>query len=92
MMLNNLPAELKPKLPPTDSRLRPDQRALEEGNIDLAGQEKLRLEDKQRATRKWRAENPGNDFEPKYFEKLLDPDTKEEVYTYGTKRDYWKDR
>ena len=39
-------------LPPTDSRFRTDQRALENGDIDLATQEKHRLEEKQRARRK----------------------------------------
>jgi hypothetical protein len=33
-------------LPPTDSRLRPDQRALENGELDLASTEKNRLEEK----------------------------------------------
>ena len=46
LQLNNLPDYLKDKLPPTDSRLRPDQRALENGNFDLAIEEKARLEDK----------------------------------------------
>lgn len=36
----------------TDSRLRPDQRALEDGQFDRASSEKLRLEAKQRAKRK----------------------------------------
>lgn len=36
------------KLPPTDSRLRPDQRHLENGEYDDANAEKLRLEQKQR--------------------------------------------
>lgn len=36
------------KLPPTDSRLRPDQRHLESGEFDAANSEKLRLEQKQR--------------------------------------------
>lgn len=58
---------MKAILPRSDSRLRPDQRALEENNIELATTEKLRLEEKQRAARKWREENPGNDFKPKYF-------------------------
>ena len=40
----------KPPLPPTDSRFRPDIRKMEEGDIDLAGQEKNRLEEKQRMT------------------------------------------
>jgi len=36
------------QLPPTDSRLRPDQRHLENGEYDDANAEKLRLEKKQR--------------------------------------------
>ena len=35
-------------MPPTDSRLRPDQRHLESGEFDAANAEKLRLEQKQR--------------------------------------------
>lgn len=46
MQLNYLPDSLRPKLPPTDSRLRPDQQAWELGNSDLASDEKNRLEDK----------------------------------------------
>lgn len=34
------------KIAPTDSRLRPDQRALEYGLLDIATEEKLRLEQK----------------------------------------------
>lgn len=36
------------KLPPTDSRLRPDQRCLENGEYEMANSEKLRLEQRQR--------------------------------------------
>lgn len=36
------------KLPPTDSRLRPDQRCLENGEYGMANSEKLRLEQRQR--------------------------------------------
>lgn len=39
---------------PTDSRNRPDQRLMEEGRWDEANTEKLRLEEKQRATRRRR--------------------------------------
>lgn len=39
---------MKEKLPPTDSRLRPDQRHLENGEFDKANVEKLRLETRQR--------------------------------------------
>lgn len=42
----------RPPLPPTDSRFRPDIRKMEEGDINLAGQEKDRLEEKQRAARR----------------------------------------
>nr|XP_043627814.1 oxysterol-binding protein-related protein 2A isoform X2 [Erigeron canadensis] len=53
--LNELTSGLKEKLPPTDSRLRPDQRHLENGEYDMANSEKLRLETRQRmkTTRKW---------------------------------------
>lgn len=39
---------------PTDSRLRPDQRLMEEGRWDEANKEKIRLEEKQRAVRRQR--------------------------------------
>jgi len=42
---------LQDVLPPTDSRRRPDQRALEEGDLKLATDQKNLLEVKQRATR-----------------------------------------
>jgi hypothetical protein len=95
MQLNDLPEGLKDKLPRSDSRLRPDQRALENNDIEFASSEKHRLEEKQRAARKWRAENPGNDFAPKYFKKITDPDSNEDYYAYGPDhgcRDYWEDR
>ena len=39
---------------PTDSRLRPDQRLMEDGRWDEANQVKLKLEEKQRAVRRRR--------------------------------------
>ncbi|KAL9315722.1 hypothetical protein ACSQ67_016723 [Phaseolus vulgaris] len=48
--LNELTPGLKDKLPPTDSRLRPDQRHLENGEYEKANSEKLRLEQRQRQT------------------------------------------
>ncbi|KAK1438730.1 hypothetical protein QVD17_04540 [Tagetes erecta] len=50
--LNELTPGLQEKLPPTDSRLRPDQRHLENGEYDMANTEKLRLETRQRMSRK----------------------------------------
>ncbi|CAK7332467.1 unnamed protein product [Dovyalis caffra] len=46
--LNELTPGLLEKLPPTDSRLRPDQRHLENGEYELGNSEKLRLEQLQR--------------------------------------------
>lgn len=39
---------------PTDSRLRPDQRLMEEGRWDESNAEKVRLEEKQRTVRRER--------------------------------------
>lgn len=39
---------------PTDSRLRPDQRLMEEGKWDEANEMKLKIEEKQRAVRRQR--------------------------------------
>ena len=46
LQMNYLPNSLRPQLPPTDTRFRPDQRALENGDFKLANSEKNRLEDK----------------------------------------------
>lgn len=42
--LNYLNQDLLKRICPTDTRLRPDQRALEFGNVELAREEKHRLE------------------------------------------------
>lgn len=46
--------EMEEGVAPTDSRLRPDQRLMEEGRWDEANREKVRLEEKQRAVRRRR--------------------------------------
>jgi hypothetical protein len=46
--LNDPGDPIAPHLPPTDSRFRPDQRAMELGEWSRATSEKLRLEEKQR--------------------------------------------
>jgi hypothetical protein len=48
----NVTPDLVGRVAATDSRWRPDQRLLENGEIKLATQEKLRLEEKQRAVRR----------------------------------------
>ncbi|GLJ22527.1 hypothetical protein SUGI_0424110 [Cryptomeria japonica] len=52
--LNEMKPELQAQLPCTDARFRPDQRALENGDVEKATYEKYRLEEKQRAACKWR--------------------------------------
>lgn len=52
MSLNEITKDIEGKLPPTDSRLRPDQRAFEEGNVDKAEELKQQLEGAQRERRK----------------------------------------
>ncbi|MGH0145580.1 UNVERIFIED_CONTAM: hypothetical protein FKN15_042436 [Acipenser sinensis] len=52
MHLNESDQEMESVIPKTDCRLRPDIRAMENGDIDLASEEKKRLEEKQRAARK----------------------------------------
>ncbi|KAE8713220.1 Oxysterol-binding protein-related protein 1D [Hibiscus syriacus] len=50
--LNELTSGLKEKLPPTDSRLRPDQRYMKTGEYEMANSEKLWLEQRQRQVKK----------------------------------------
>lgn len=89
LQLNHIDEDLERHLPPTDSRLREDQRALENGDMKAAGEEKLKIEKSQRAIRKeW--EKEGREFQPKYFTKEKDEDTGEEPYIFN--RLYWKDR
>ncbi|XP_025012170.1 oxysterol-binding protein-related protein 1C isoform X2 [Ricinus communis] len=63
--LNELTPGLKEKLPPTDSRLRPDQRYLENGEFEMANSEKLRLEQRQRQARKMQERG----WKPRWFAK-----------------------
>ncbi|CAJ1971837.1 unnamed protein product [Sphenostylis stenocarpa] len=63
--LNELTPGLTDKLPPTDSRLRPDQRHLENGEYEMANSEKLRLEQRQRQARKMQESG----WEPRWFAK-----------------------
>lgn len=56
---------------PTDSRLRPDQRALESGQWALATEYKAMLEEGQRTRRRER-EEAGEEWGPQWFEKITD--------------------
>lgn len=84
--LNGLDENLKPWLPPTDTRLRPDQRAMEQGKYDLASEEKWRVEDKQRAARKEREFNKIQ-YRPNWFVKKKHPVTGDNFWDF--KGNYW---
>ena len=80
---------------PTDSRLRPDQRAMENGDWDNANSLKLALEETQRKRiRGWEqlaANNRASKMQilpPLWFEKKKCEITKEIAFTYNGK--YWK--
>ena len=66
MQLNIPPALYSNHLAPTDSRWRPDQRALENGDLMLAAAEKTRLEELQR-TRKKDMDAQGTVHQPRWF-------------------------
>ncbi|XP_042048641.1 oxysterol-binding protein-related protein 1D-like [Salvia splendens] len=79
--LNELTPGLRDKLPPTDSRLRPDQRHLENGEYELANAEKLRLEQLQRQARKLQDRG----WQPRWF-------GKDEDGCYRYMGGYWEAR
>ncbi|XP_013856884.1 oxysterol-binding protein-related protein 6 [Austrofundulus limnaeus] len=84
--LNELCPELKDVLPRTDARFRPDQRCLEEGNLEMATSEKQRIEDAQRVRRKWNEEN-NIKHEPRFFRKAVDANHRERWVSNNT---YWE--
>jgi len=81
------PPDYEAILPITDSRLRSDRRELERGNNDLAGKEKVRLEEKQRADRRDR-ESKNEEYQPKYFKKVQE-DGGDKWISMGR---YWEER
>ncbi|KAI5699622.1 hypothetical protein M8J75_005933 [Diaphorina citri] len=85
--LNELNAEMKKQIPSTDTRLRPDQRLLEQGNLNGAEQWKLKLEQSQRDRRKKNEEN-NIAHQPNWFRRV---ETQEgELWEYNGK--YWEAR
>ncbi|KAK3335480.1 Oxysterol-binding protein-domain-containing protein [Cercophora scortea] len=86
---NHLDDNLKPWLAPTDSRFRPDQRAMEDGEYDLAATEKNRLEEGQRARRRER-EARGEEFVPAWFTKARCEVTGVEYWQFNGR--YWETR
>lgn len=89
IQLNALPSHLVPRLPRTDTRLRPDQKCMEDGLYEKASDEKHRVEDKQRAARKERLAKQET-WKPMWFKKASHPVTKEEYWKYDN--EYWEQR
>ncbi|XP_061635630.1 oxysterol-binding protein-related protein 1 isoform X3 [Phyllopteryx taeniolatus] len=93
MQLNELHEDMAGVLPRTDCRLRPDIRAMENGDIDLASEEKKRLEEKQRATRKkssrmddeWKMRSPA--LCPRWFQQGPNPHTGSQDWIFTGR--YW---
>ncbi|XP_017291983.1 oxysterol-binding protein-related protein 7 isoform X2 [Kryptolebias marmoratus] len=85
MELNELDPDLKPLLPSTDTRLRPDQRMLEEGKVSEADKKKDEIEEIQRVRRKELAKR-GQEHIPRFFKKAKDSSGRDVWLTTGT---YW---
>lgn len=90
--LNEITEVEKGRLPPTDSRLRPDQRHAECGELDEAETWKTRLEEKQRERRR-EVEARGDVHKPRWFVKVDGGDEGEEMWKLKTgKGGYWDER
>ncbi|WKY01932.1 hypothetical protein Q1695_015724 [Nippostrongylus brasiliensis] len=89
--------EPEPGVAPTDSRLRPDQRLMENGQWDEANDKKLELEEKQRMVRRNREEQMEKamqqglayeEYQPKWFTKTQDELTSTLIHKYLG--EYWE--
>ncbi|XP_032381860.1 oxysterol-binding protein-related protein 1 isoform X2 [Etheostoma spectabile] len=86
MQLNELRKEMEGAIPQTDCRLRPDIRAMENGDIDLASEEKKRLEEKQRAARKNRSKSD-EEWKTRWFQQGQNPHTSTQDWLFSS--GYW---
>ncbi|RLV93393.1 Oxysterol-binding protein 2 [Spathaspora sp. JA1] len=84
--LNGIDDKLEPWLAPTDTRLRPDQRDMENGLYDRAADEKHRVEVKQRQARKEREEK-NETYVPNWFVKKKHPVTGDIFWEFNG--EYW---
>lgn len=90
--LNEITAVERGRLPPTDCRLRPDQRLAEEGKLDDAEEWKVKLEEAQRARRR-DLEARGEEHRPRWFVRVDEAPEGEEVWRLKGGRDgYWEER
>ncbi|XP_040335138.1 oxysterol-binding protein-related protein 1 isoform X2 [Herpailurus yagouaroundi] len=86
MVLNEVDKEMESVIPKTDCRLRPDIRAMENGEIDQASEEKKRLEEKQRAARKNRSKSE-EDWKTRWFHQGPNPYNGAQDWLYSGS--YW---
>lgn len=92
--LNEITEDLSDVLPRTDARYRPDQRALESGDVEKAELEKHRIEEMQRNRRK-ELETRGDQHQPLWFTQ-----SKDQSFTSNNKEEkewifnnqYWSKR
>ncbi|XP_053178807.1 oxysterol-binding protein-related protein 1 isoform X2 [Scomber japonicus] len=86
MQLNELHKEMEGVIPQTDCRLRPDIRAMENGDIDIASEEKKRLEEKQRASRKNRSKSD-EEWKTRWFQQGPNPHNSSQDWLFSG--GYW---
>ncbi|XP_063779678.1 oxysterol-binding protein-related protein 1 isoform X1 [Pseudophryne corroboree] len=86
LALNELDKGMESLIPKTDCRLRPDIRAMENGDIDTASEEKKRLEEKQRAARKNRSKSD-EDWNTRWFHQGPNPHNNANDWLYTG--NYW---
>nr|XP_014337943.1 PREDICTED: LOW QUALITY PROTEIN: oxysterol-binding protein-related protein 1-like [Bos mutus] len=86
MVLNEVDKEMESVIPKTDCKLRPDIRAMENGEIDQASEEKKRLEEKQRAARKNRSKSE-EDWKTRWFHQGPNPYSGAQDWLYSGS--YW---
>lgn len=84
LQLNYFPSWLNNVVAPTDTRRRPDQRSLENGDMINAAKQKERLEEKQRAVRKYREKNE-IEHEAAYFVEKWNEEDKQNYFVYNGK-------
>ncbi|KAI5857305.1 Oxysterol-binding protein-domain-containing protein [Durotheca rogersii] len=90
--LNEITTVEKGRLPPTDCRLRQDQRLAEQGKLDEAEEWKVKLEEAQRARRR-DMEAQGEEHRPRWFVKVAEAPDGEEMWRMKVGKDnYWEER
>lgn len=94
--LNEITPIEKGKIPVTDSRLRPDQRALEDGDLDRAEELKVQVEEGQRKRRK-QMEERKEEWKPRWFTRVEGTDDgsgyEDVIWKLKSGKDgYWEER